>query len=125
MSDKFEKQRNWRRNNPVKRSIISAFAKARIRAQKRGVPFDIPRGTTKILFDRCGGKCEISGIPFRVTDTGVCSIYSPSLDRIRPEDGYVVGNIRLILHGINALKGEASDEDLYGICEGILNSKGK
>ena len=122
MTEQFVNQNRWRKENPVKRSIIMAFAKARIRAEKRGVPFNIPKGTTKSLFDRCGGRCELSGVLFRVSTTGICSIFSPSLDRINPSRGYVIGNIRLILNGLNALKGEGTDEELRGICKAVVKN---
>jgi len=120
MTEKFASQTRWRKENPLKRSIISAFAKARVRAKKRSVPFDIPKGTTKLLFERSKGRCELSGIPFRPTTTGICSIFSPSLDRINPSKGYVIGNIRLVLHGLNALKGDRTDEELFEICKSVV-----
>lgn len=122
---KFDNQTRWRKENPLKRSIITAFAKARARAAKKGVPFDIPRGTTRVLFDRCEGRCELSGIEFKPSETGVCSVYSPSLDRIDPSKGYVLGNIRLILHGLNAMKGEGTDEQLIEICRAISRRQGR
>lgn len=119
VTDRFPNQNRWRKENPLKRSIVTAFAKAKKRAVKRGVPFNIPPGTTRALAERCGGRCELSGIEFRTTTTGVCSVYSPSLDRIDPAQGYVPGNLRLILNGLNALKGDGTDEDVLTICNAV------
>lgn len=114
------KQDSWRKSNPLKRSIITAFAKARKRAAKRGVPFHIPKGTTKYLHDRCEGRCELSGLGFKTTETGICGPFSPSLDRIDPNKGYTLDNLRLILNGLNALKGDGTDEDLLQICKAVM-----
>lgn len=121
MTEAFANQKRWRQQNPLKRSIITAFAKARKRAEKLGIPFDVPKGTTLSLYDQSGGVCAVSGLPFKVTTTGVCTPFSPSLDRVKPELGYVVGNIRLVLHGVNSLKGDTDDDsDLVDICKAVV-----
>jgi hypothetical protein len=47
--------------------------------------------------------CPILGIPIKRTP-GAAGDGSPSLDRINPALGYVVGNVRVISHRANTLK---------------------
>lgn len=64
-------------------------------------------------------KCALSGIPFSSPGFGL-SPFSPSLDRLKPNWGYIEGNLRWVLHGINDLKGVGSDEDVIIIAQALL-----
>ncbi len=70
-------------------------------------------GTTDIdhawVMDRLGrGVCEISGVPFVYETRHPCL---PSIDRIdRTQPGHMKANCRMILWGLNAFKGAASEE---------------
>lgn len=65
-------------------------------------------------------KCALTGIPFRDEGFGP---YSMSLDRINPDDGYVIENIRWILTAVNAMKGVGTDYDVYHISEALLERR--
>jgi hypothetical protein len=83
---------------------------AKARARKYEVPFslsitdipDIPK------------TCPILGIPLH-RGRGEILPNSPSLDRIIPELGYVVGNIRIISYRANHLKSNATIAELEDI----------
>lgn len=47
-----------------------------------------------------------------IRSTGKRSAHSPSLDRIRPGEGYVLGNVRVLSDYANRLKGNLSLEDI-------------
>ena len=54
------------------------------------------------------GVCEISGVPFVYENRHPCL---PSIDRIdRTQPGHMKANCRMILWGLNAFKGTASEE---------------
>jgi hypothetical protein len=88
----------WRQANRLK-TLIGA---ARYRANQKGLPFDLDtyRQYLEVRFDR--GKCELTGIPFNVR-IGDRRWDSPSLDRIYPEEGYVIENVRIVLYSINVM----------------------
>jgi hypothetical protein len=45
---------------------------------------------------------------------------SPTLDRIIPELGYVAGNVEVVSHQANSMKGEASAEQLVTFARVVL-----
>ena len=83
------------------------WAEARKRAKKRGLAFDLKLRDIPDFPD----VCPVLGIPIVVAN-GKALEGSPSLDRIRPKDGYIRGNIRVISWRANLLKSNASLEEL-------------
>lgn len=47
---------------------------------------------------------------------------SPSLDKIVPSKGYVVGNIQVISYKANRLKGDCSLEDLLNFADWVIET---
>jgi hypothetical protein len=82
---------------------------ARVRARATGVPFTITKEDLVIPT-----HCPILGIPLFKGPRGGGD-NSPSLDKIRPELGYVPGNIIVISNRANRLKADASIEELRDI----------
>ena len=85
---------------------INMHSMAKVRAKIQNVPFNISKTDIKIP-----DKCPILGITLQV-NSGKVSYNSPSLDRIVPEKGYVVGNIHVVSHLANTMKSSASKESL-------------
>ena len=94
------------------------FAKWRNRERKTPVPFDL---TIEWALERWTGRCEITGLPFEVRKVGGPNPFSPSIDRINADNGYTQDNCRFVLFGINALKGNGSDEDVAGIAHALAS----
>lgn len=109
----FEKELN--RNKKRVLQSEEAFKKmmlrsAKERAKAKGIPFDITIDDFSIP-----DKCPLLGIELK-SSTGKKSSgatgNSPSLDRIRPELGYVKGNVWVISYRANMIKNNASLEEL-------------
>lgn len=79
---------------------------AKHRAKRLGVPFDLTIEDVKIP-----PRCPVLGIPLRIGD-GKISQCSPTLDRIVPERGYVKGNVVVVSLKANAMKSNATLEDM-------------
>lgn len=83
---------------------------ARSRAKKKGVPFDISPDDVYALVE--GAEvCPALGIPLK-WDNNKLLDDSPTLDRMKPELGYVKGNIAIISAKANRIKSNAEAEDL-------------
>jgi len=97
--------RGYLRRRARERPADAIWERARRRALRLGVHFDLPRGSLYVPT-----LCPVLGIPVEV---GPCrSDHSPSLDRIIPAKGYVSTNVRVISDKANRLKGDRSLEDL-------------
>jgi hypothetical protein len=87
------------------RPAIALHSRARQRAARRGLPFNLCVGDVVVP-----PICPALGVPIIVGDKR--TPYSPSLDRIRPALGYVRGNTRVISDKANRLKGALDVEGL-------------
>ena len=83
---------------------------ARARARVVGVPFTIT--VSDIVIPT---HCPILGIPLFPKKGRGGGDNSPSLDKIKPERGYVPGNIIVISNRANRLKSDASIKELRDI----------
>ena len=92
------------------------WSHAKLRAKRDGVPFAIK--VTDILIPE---RCPILGIRL-VRGKGHPLPCSPSLDRIVPALGYVVGNVAVISHRANRLKGNMPLSTLLAICKWVESS---
>jgi hypothetical protein len=45
---------------------------------------------------------------------------SPSLDRIRPDGHYALGNVRVVLLGLNSLRGAGTDQEMRDVAAALL-----
>jgi len=64
--------------------------------------------------------CPIMGVPFNRMDKK----FSPSIDRIVPELGYIKGNIQVISTLANSMKWNSTREELIQFCKGVLLKEG-
>lgn len=84
---------------------------ARQRAKKAGLAFDLTKEDVIIP-----EFCPALGIKL-CQGTRQEHDASPSLDRIRPELGYVKGNVVVISHKANRIKTDASPEELRKVAD--------
>jgi len=94
----------WRREPAAERLLKTA----RFNAKKLGIPFDLSLADIVIP-----ERCPVLGIEIK-TDF-LDKRASPSVDRIRPELGYVRGNVVIVSWRANSLKGDATIEELTKI----------
>lgn len=90
------------------------------RAKKKGLEHDL---TEEWFADNWTGKCQLTGIPFVKNYKVGPSPLSASVDRIDNSKGYTQDNCRLILNGLNSLKGQGSDDLMYVIAAALVSSK--
>lgn len=73
--------------------------------------------------ERWNGRCELTGIPFRVSKKHRTA-FSGSIDRIDSRRGYTPDNCRFILWGLNLIKANGTDEELLSFIEQVHASIG-
>lgn len=95
-----------RKHGLAKSPEFIMHAVAKYRAKARLIPFTISPYDINIPT-----HCPVLGIPLFKSPSGRRADNSPSLDRIRPELGYVPGNIRVISDRANRLKSDATLEE--------------
>lgn len=115
--------KRWRLTNPEK--VIQkradnwedmAFYRLRWRAKKTNLSFNLEK--EDIIIPE---SCSVLGIPI-VKACGQGSGYhpnAPSVDRIKPELGYIKGNVRVISARANLLKNDATVEELEKVLADI------
>lgn len=94
---------------------------ARIRAEATGIPWDLDEEWAATRWTGC---CEITGLPFKTNFGRGCGPgpYSCSLDRLKPELGYVKGNVKFVIFGLNAAKSSGKYEDAYVIAKAFVEA---
>lgn len=100
----------------IKRRLIET----KYRAKKLNVPFDL---TLEYLISIFPDKCPV----FNTTltwghQTGKILPTSPSLDKINPEKGYIVGNVQWLSNMANSMKHKATKEQLHQFADWVKSS---
>jgi hypothetical protein len=128
-----ERYRRWQERNPGKHTPYDPQHRARhpwarvlgvrqAHAKKRGIPFALKVADARAVWT---GRCAVTGLPFDLRlkpGKKGPRPFSPSLDRIRPEVGYVSGNIRFVLQCVNAFRSTMSDSLMKKVAAKILES---
>lgn len=96
--------------------VTSMFKSARARSFKKGIPFNLEQEDLKLP-----DVCPVLGIELSWGDKITES--TPSLDRLKPELGYVKGNCVIISMRANRLKNDATEEELESILRYMRDHK--
>lgn len=120
--------------NPVQKHTCRMLSSARSRAKEKNLPFDIDLDYVRLIVGKdaeFASHCQI--FPKIALDwscnrgNGPRALpNSPSIDRIDPTRGYVKGNIWIVCHRANAIKSNATHEELKlltkAVGKAIVNS---
>ena len=92
--------------------------RAKSRAKEKGIDFDLEIEDITIP-----SICPVLGSPIYVT-TGKSGGFnnSPSLDKINPDEGYTKGNIMVMSQLANAMKANATPEQLLAFSDWIIKT---
>ena len=105
--------RSKKMENARKNYAGTILGRARLRAQKLGIPFDLVKEDIKVP-----DICPLLGITLEF-GTKENYMFTPSLDRIEPSKGYVKSNVRVISMLANTMKSNASKEQLLKFAKNI------
>ena len=102
------------RQNKFNRSPHMTLRNIQRRAKEGNIPFDLDEEYLIQIFPE-DNKCPVLGIEF---EWGIHnSQASPSVDRIIPEKGYTKGNVIWISRRANAIKNDATVEEIYIVAD--------
>jgi hypothetical protein len=113
---KISEQSKLAYRNDLKLYTYHMMKRAERRAKKYNLPFDI---TIKDIF--IPEVCPVFGCSFSVSSGSGPGDFSPSIDKIIPEKGYVKGNIRIICAKANRIKSDASIDEVRKVLNYMLS----
>ncbi len=102
------------------------LTRARQRARRENIPFQLGIEDIVVLYERCEGVCAVSGLPFteeRFDRALVKRPFAPSLDRINPHKGYTLDNARLVCTAANFAMNQWGHEVLQRIAYGLVTKE--
>lgn len=114
-ADKPEDHRVYQRKYKRSHREQTALVRARRRAVKSGIVFNLTTADLPPVPD----YCPALGVPFQRGD-GRPVPESLTLDRINPALGYVPGNVMWLSHRANAMKQDATIEELHRFARWVL-----
>jgi len=100
------------RINNVEKHLLNSALK---RARSKNLPFNLDQ--SDIIVPEI---CPVLDIPIK-KGTGKVSGNSPTLDRIKPELGYVKGNVVVISHKANSIKSNATSDEILKVGNWLAN----
>jgi hypothetical protein len=111
---KRERTRIWVRNNAKRVWAGTAVKSAKRRIKGKGIPFNLTIDYVEsILTD----SCPIFNTEFRWIGNKKTLGTSPTLDRIIPSKGYVIGNVVVISCKANNIKSAYVSTEIFKVAE--------
>lgn len=95
---------------------------AKRRATKRGLVFTLDKREAEIAAMIRKG-CALTGLEFDISSGTGRKPNSPSIDRVKPELGYTVENVRVICWALNSFLGEWGEDVVAPIAEAFLKNR--
>lgn len=109
------RNQRWRQANQLSYLV----SRAKSRAKTQGVPHKITPEDLSMPT-----HCPVLGIKLERGQRGNMD-NSPSIDKIEPKLGYVPGNVAVISHKANRIKGDATLDELKQVVRWLENNKDK
>lgn len=110
--------------NPQKTWATYATIDAKKRADRKNVPFDLPKGYIESILPT---HCPVFNTKFQYGGNGKVKPESPALDRIIPRLGYIQGNVQIISVKANNIKSAYNSNDIQMVADwlrGLEENKG-
>jgi hypothetical protein len=103
----------WRDEN----KDIFALKRIKERAKEKGLEFNLTREDIDYP-----SVCPVLGLSLERSNDGIPKKNSPSVDRIDPSKGYTKDNIQVISQLANAMKQDATKEQLISFAKWVLKT---
>jgi hypothetical protein len=113
-----------RRATPASKAQ-TLWSASKLRAAKRGLPFDIPLDW--VIARVTAGRCEMTGLEFdyaRAPNGWRYNPRSPSIDQIAAGEGYTTANCRVVLTALNNALSQYGDDHFEEVAIAFLLRRG-
>lgn len=102
----------------LRRILWETAHKARSRSGRRRQEHGITVDDVVDMFIAQEGRCALTGVEFalKIHKLRLRDPYRPSLDRISSDQGYILGNCRLVAHIANVARCDFGDGVFYEMC---------
>jgi hypothetical protein len=110
------KKQEWKERDPKRTWVIDAVNRAKKRSITKKIPFSID---VDYVLSITPDVCPVFGTTFVFTGGGRDAMKNASLDKIKPELGYVVGNIAVISARANVIKNDATPEEILKVYDWV------
>lgn len=100
-------------DRPLMSAIRRRLTQSKCNAKRTGVVIDLTERYLYEIFKKQQGKCALSGVPMLIDGNTNLRL---SLDKIIPENGYVVGNVQWTIFAANRAKGDLTTKDFIRLC---------
>lgn len=110
-------------NAPLPRWAHEMVVRATWKNAKRWRAAPFTKDHLRALWGTCGGRCMLTGLPFKETQFGTGRArkpHAPSLDRINPEEPYTLENCRLVLQAVNFALNAWGDQVFVDVTEAAV-----
>lgn len=100
--------------------IQELLRRAKQRARNKNLPFDL---TLEHLLSIASDFCPVFNLALGWCERNITpQQHSPSLDRIDPQKGYVMGNVQWLSNKANMMKQNANQQELKQFAQWVLQS---
>lgn len=119
-------ERTAKRRVEAKHDIVFKLKKMLTHKQdllnKHNVPCNLTFEYLYDLYDAQKGKCALTGREMTIgeSDNNQAGHDALSLDRVEPNKGYVVGNVRFVINQVNMAKHRFDDVQLLDLCTAVV-----
>ena len=118
-----EESREYSRQYGIENKHIKLMCNARARSKVSGLAYDLDDYRDQIRARMYAGVCELTGLPLRYDSGNAATWNSPSIDRIKPELGYIYSNIRVVCHALNTAIGAWGEEQTAVLMQAWLDKR--
>jgi len=101
---------------------IRRLSQLRRSATQRNLEFEISARDLSALWDKQQGRCAITNREMNQLKAGKTDFFTASVDRIEPHIGYTLNNIRFILHGLNTIKQDKTNDEFMERNEELIRT---
>jgi len=106
---------------PVKRAAYILWMRAKCKAKKRGLEFNLTRAFVELAL--ANGYCSITGIEFDISAVRKkYSAFAASIDRKNPAMGYTELNCQIVCWIYNRAKGNGTHEEVLILAKAVLGT---
>lgn len=119
-------KRRARENQSIQLYSSTLRRSAKHRAKLRNVDFNLTHEWVRNKIEK--GVCEVTGLSITLPDgkgANGPTCFSPSLDRITPQEGYTMTNTRLVVFSYNGAKSDGTDEDVLVMARALVEKYGR